>query len=111
MYFRECITDAAAVTGLWRHLVVAVGVPVLEMLALGHDQFEHLAALDAHGGALLLHEVPQEVVLLRLRAAKAADDARGEDALDDHGVLDGTTGTVEDVALLDGREITLDSAT
>ena len=87
-----------------RNLVV---VTLNGLLTRGEDELEHLSALEADGRALLLHNMPPEVMFLSVFATLATDNTGRVRALNENGFLNGTTGTVEDVLLLQTREITL----
>jgi len=80
---------------------------MMHMLSFGDDELEDLATLHAYALSLVVDNVPQEVVLLRLSAAKAANNARREDALHNHWIFHRAARTIQYVAFLQGGEITL----
>jgi len=99
--------------GAVRVVPVPVPVPIImvmarvQLLARRQRELEHLTALEADRRSLALDNMPEEIMLMRLAAAEAADDARRVDALHLDRVINSTAGAVKNMLLLQSGEVAL----
>jgi len=76
---------------------ISVLFTMVHVLPFRDLELKHLPTFQTYTLSLVAHHVPHEIVLLRLRTTKAADNARWEHSLDNDGVFDSASSTVENV--------------